>query len=174
MRLMLECRGDHPSKWAAMKSVAAKLGMTPEAVRQWVRQAERDTGHRPGATSSEAEELRRLRAENRERRRANEILKAAAGFFLVELDRHIGPREVHRRPADKRTVDGLRWGVEPICRVLGEQGTPIAAALTTTPSPVIAVRCRWLRLVTSSSASTSRGCMARTTACTALGRSGWH
>jgi transposase len=90
VRLVAECREDHPSEWAAMKSVAAKLGVkTPETVRQWVRQAEAEIGTaaRVGVAASEAEELRRLRSEVRELRRANEVLKAAAGFFAAELDR---------------------------------------------------------------------------------------
>jgi transposase len=71
-----------------MTSVAHKLGIgTPETVRKWVRRAEVDAGARPGVTSEDGAELRRLKAENRELRRANEILKAAAGFFAAELDR---------------------------------------------------------------------------------------
>ena len=72
----------------AMRSVAQKLGIgTTETVRKWVRMAEVDVGARPGVTSEESAELRRLKAEVRELRRANEILKAAAGFFAAELDR---------------------------------------------------------------------------------------
>jgi transposase len=71
-----------------MRSVADKLGIgTAETVRKWVRRAEVDAGSRPGVTSEESAEVRRLRAENRELRRANEILKAAAGFFAAEFDR---------------------------------------------------------------------------------------
>jgi transposase len=71
-----------------MRSVAQKLGIgSTETVRKWVRKAEVDDGVRAGVTSEESAELRRLRAENRELRRANEILKAAAGFFAAELDR---------------------------------------------------------------------------------------
>ena len=71
-----------------MVSVAAKLGIgTAETVRKWVRRAEVDAGARPGVTTQESVELRKLKAENRELRRANEILKAAAGFFAAELDR---------------------------------------------------------------------------------------
>ncbi len=71
-----------------MASIAAKLGIgSTETVRKWVRRAQIDGGDRPGVTSEESAELRRLRAENRELRRANEILKAAAGFFAAELDR---------------------------------------------------------------------------------------
>jgi transposase len=68
-------------------SVATKLGMTPETLRKWVRQAETDEGQRPGLTTSERERLKELERDNRELRRANEILKAAAAFFGAELDR---------------------------------------------------------------------------------------
>ena len=88
VRLVAESRDDHGSEWAAMVSVASKLGIgTPETVRKWVRRAEVDAGARPGVTSEESAELRKLKAEVRELRRANEILKAAAGFFAAELDR---------------------------------------------------------------------------------------
>lgn len=88
VRLVAESRPDHASEWETMTSVAHKLGIgTPETVRKWVRRAEVDAGARPGVTSEEGAELRRLKAENRELRRANEILKAAAGFFAAELDR---------------------------------------------------------------------------------------
>jgi transposase len=88
VRLVAESRGHHDSEWAAITSVAAKLGVgTAETVRKWVRRAEVDGGARPGVTSQESAELRKLRAEVRELRRANEILKAAAGFFAAELDR---------------------------------------------------------------------------------------
>jgi len=72
----------------AIRSVAAKLGIsTPETLRKWVRQAEVDGGQRPGVTSEESAEIRRLKRENAELRRANEILKAASAFFAAELDR---------------------------------------------------------------------------------------
>jgi len=88
VRLVAECRADHDSEWDAMRSVAQKLGIgTTETVRKWVRRAEVDAGARPGVTSEESVELRRLKAEVKELRRANEILKAAAGFFAAELDR---------------------------------------------------------------------------------------
>jgi transposase len=88
VRLVAECRADHGSEWEAMRSVAQKLGIgTTETVRKWVRMAEVDAGTRPGVTSEESAELRRLKAEVKELRRANEILKAAAGFFAAELDR---------------------------------------------------------------------------------------
>ena len=88
VRLVAESRADHASEWDAMRSVAQKLGIgTTETVRKWVRRAEVDAGQRPGVTSEESAELRRLKAEVRELRRANAILKAAAGFFAAELDR---------------------------------------------------------------------------------------
>ena len=88
VRLVAELRAHHDLEWAAIKSVAAKLGVaTAETVRKWVRQAEIDAGARAGVSSQESAEVRKLRAEVRELRRANEILKAAAGFFAAELDR---------------------------------------------------------------------------------------
>lgn len=81
-------RPNYPTEWAAMKAVAAKLGIgVAETVLTWVRKAEVDAGRRPGVTSEEAAEIKRLKAENAELRRANEILKAASAFFAAELDR---------------------------------------------------------------------------------------
>ena len=71
---------------AAIGSIAAKMGCTPETLRKWLRQAERDQGRRAGVTSSERDRLKELERENRELRRANEILKAASVFFARELD----------------------------------------------------------------------------------------
>jgi transposase-like protein len=78
----------HPSQWAAIRSVGEKLGIRTESLRRWVRQAERDVGTRPGLTTTEREELKRLQREVVELKRANEILKKAAAFFAqAELDR---------------------------------------------------------------------------------------
>jgi transposase len=88
VHLVLEREREYPSQWAAITSIAAKLGMTPETLRKWIRRAETDEGLRPGLTSSERERMKQLEKENRELRRANEILKAAAVFFGAELDRH--------------------------------------------------------------------------------------
>src|SRR3954465_15393375 len=80
--------GDQESGWAAMNEVARLLGIgTAETVRKWVRQVEVDAGQRPGATTDESAELKRLRRENAELKRANGILKAASTFFAAELDR---------------------------------------------------------------------------------------
>ena len=88
VRMVAEVRADHDSEWAAMTKVAQLLGVTtPETVRKWVRQAEVDQGARPGTTTEESAELKRLKRENAELRRANSILKAASAFFAAELDR---------------------------------------------------------------------------------------
>lgn len=84
--LVLETQSDYGSQWEAIVSIAAKVGASAESLRRWVRQAEVDAGARAGTTSDDAEALRELRRENRELRRANEILKAAAAFFARELD----------------------------------------------------------------------------------------
>jgi transposase len=86
VRLVLEHQAEYPSPWAAITSIATKCGMTPETLRKWVRRAEVDTGARPGLTTEERQRLAELERENRELRRANEILKAAAAFFARELD----------------------------------------------------------------------------------------
>jgi len=88
VRMVLDHQHEHGSQWEAICSVAQKLGPTPETVRKWVRRAEIDGGARPGPTSSELAEIKDLKRENAELRRANDILKAAASFFGAELDRH--------------------------------------------------------------------------------------
>jgi len=84
--MVIEHRGEHPSEWAAMCSIASKFVTTAETLRLWVRRAEVDGGQRPGVTSEEKERIRQLEREHRELRRANEILKAASAFFARELD----------------------------------------------------------------------------------------
>jgi transposase len=83
---VFEHQAEYESQWAAIVSIAAKLGMTSETLRKWVRQAEIDGGARAGVSSAEAERVKELERENRELRRANEILKAASIFFARELD----------------------------------------------------------------------------------------
>jgi transposase len=86
VRLVAGSREEYESEWKAIESIATKLGIgSTETLRKWVRRAEIDAGQRSGVGSLESAEVRRLRAENRELRRANEILKAAAGFFAAEL-----------------------------------------------------------------------------------------
>lgn len=85
-RLVMECQTEYDSQWEAIRSIAAKVNISTETLRKWVRQAEVDAGQRPGTSSEESDELKRLRRENAELRRANEILKAAPDFFARELD----------------------------------------------------------------------------------------
>jgi len=88
VRMYAEVRPDQATDWAAMARVAELLGIsTAETVRKWVRQAEIDQGDRPGVTSEESAEIKRLKRENAELKRANAILKAASVFFAAELDR---------------------------------------------------------------------------------------
>jgi len=88
VRLVLEHEAEYDSQWAAIASIAGKIGCTTESLRGWVRQAERDQGRRPGLTSDEHERLKALERENQELRRANEILRKASAFFAqAELDR---------------------------------------------------------------------------------------
>lgn len=89
VRMVFEAEGHSRSQWEAIVSVSTKLGMTSETLRRWVRRVEVDEGRRSGVTSDERERLKQLERENRELRRANEILKAASAFFAAELD---GPR----------------------------------------------------------------------------------
>jgi transposase len=87
VRLVFEHEGEHDSQWAAIGSIASKIGCTAETLR-WVRQAERDQGKRSGLSSSERDRLKELERENRELKRANEILRKASAFFAqAELDR---------------------------------------------------------------------------------------
>jgi len=89
-RLAVEARRDPASKVGAIKRIADQLGINPEALRGWVRQAEVDAGEAPGVTSADAARIAQLERENRELRRANEILKTASAFFAAaELDRKI-------------------------------------------------------------------------------------
>ena len=87
VRMVFEHQDEHSSQWAAITSIAEKFGVSSETIRKWVRRAETDGGLRPGLTTDERERLKGLERENRELRRANEILKSAAAFFGAELDR---------------------------------------------------------------------------------------
>ncbi len=90
VRMVLEHGGEHDSQWAAIRSIAGKMGCTPETLRRWVRRTEINQGSRPGVTTAEAERVKELERENRELRRANEILKLASAFFAqAELDRRL-------------------------------------------------------------------------------------
>ncbi len=88
--MVFEHQSDHDSQWAAMTSIASKIGCTAETLRKWVRRAERDQGIREGMTTDDRERLKGLERENRELRRAIEILKTASAFFAqAELDRRL-------------------------------------------------------------------------------------
>jgi len=88
VRMVLEHEGQHASRWAAVSSIAPKIGCSPEALRKWVQRAEIDSGARPGVTSDEQARMKELERENRELRRANEILRKASAYFAqAELDR---------------------------------------------------------------------------------------
>jgi transposase len=85
--MVVEAAPSYPTQWPAIVSVAEKIGVSAETLRKWVRQSEVDGGQRAGLTSEEAAEIKRLKKEVAELRRANEILKAASTFFAAELDR---------------------------------------------------------------------------------------
>ena len=90
VRLVLEHRGEYPSLWAAVESIAPKIGCVPQTLLEWVKRVEVDTGLREGVTTSEAQRVKDLERENKELRRANEILKVASAFFAqAELDRRL-------------------------------------------------------------------------------------
>ena len=92
VRMVFEHRDEHPSRWAAIQSIAGKIGCTAQTLSNWVRQAERDRGLRAGATTDERERMKALERENRELRQANEILRKASAYFAqAELDRRFKP-----------------------------------------------------------------------------------
>ena len=88
VRMVLDHAGDYPSQWAAITSIAAKIGCSTQTLSNWVKQAERNVGKRAGLTTDERERLKALERENRELRQANEILRKASAYFAqAELDR---------------------------------------------------------------------------------------
>ncbi|ROZ52947.1 IS3 family transposase [Rhodococcus sp. WS1] len=121
VRMVAEVQHEYPSEWAAVESVADRLGIgTAQTLLNWIRRAQTDVGERPGVTSEMAAEMRKLRAENRELKRANEILKSASGFLRSGA-----------RPQQQVIIDYINrykseCGVEPMCRVLSEHGCSIA------------------------------------------------
>jgi len=92
VRMVLEHRGEHASQWAAIVSIAAKIGCTAQTLNEWIKKADVDSGRKPGVTSDERERLKALERENRELRQANEILRKASAYFAqAELDRRWKP-----------------------------------------------------------------------------------
>ena len=92
VRLVMESESHHGTQWATITSVASKIGCSAETLRKWVRRAERDSGKRAGLTTAERDRLKELERENRELKRANEILRKASAFFAqAELDRRPKP-----------------------------------------------------------------------------------
>ena len=90
VRMVFEHRDEHSSQWACIESIAGKIGCTAQTLDNWVKQHERDTGQRDGLSTAEAQRIKELERENRELRKANEILKLASAFFAqAELDRRI-------------------------------------------------------------------------------------
>jgi transposase len=92
VRMVLDHAGEHPSRWAAVASIATKIGCTPQTLHDWVKKAEVDSGRRAGVSTDMADKLKALERENRELRQANEILRKASAYFaMAELDRRSKP-----------------------------------------------------------------------------------
>jgi transposase-like protein len=92
VRMVLDHVGEHPSRWAAVTSIASKIGCTPQTLHDWVKKVEIDSGQRAGVPTEMAEKLKALERENRELRQANEILRKASAYFaMAELDRRFKP-----------------------------------------------------------------------------------
>ena len=140
VRMVFEHQGEYASQWEAIESIAEKLGMSAETLRKWVRQAEIDGGARPGVTGRGASAIKELERENRELRRANEILKAASAFFAPELDPHRRSDErVHRRAPSRRSGSSrsaacLQIAPSTYYAVKARQATPVGAGACATRS----------------------------------------
>jgi transposase-like protein len=162
--MVLEHEGQHASRWEATCSIAAKIGCSAESLRKWIRKTEIDSGQRAGTTSEQQDRMKALEQENRELRRANEILRKASAYFA----------QAELRPPTEMMVSFIdahrdEYGIEPICAQL-----PIARRRTTStrhgrpmPRSVRPVRC-----ATRSCARRSNGSGKRTRASTERGRSG--
>ena len=111
VRLVIEQLGEYESEWAALVSISPKVGCTPETLRKWLRQHQRDSGDREGLTTAETERIKALEREVRELKKANEILRLASAFFAqAELDRRMrsGPANLDSR------INGNLWHDRPV------------------------------------------------------------
>ncbi|WP_155826676.1 IS3 family transposase [Laribacter hongkongensis] len=113
VRMVSDAKDQYESQWAAIVSIAGKIGCTPESLRRWIRQQERDTGQRPGTTGAEAARVKALEREVRELKKANEILRLASALFRAG-----GARPPHQVVNAFIDTHRARLGIEPICRVL--------------------------------------------------------
>ena len=92
VRMVLDHEGDHASRWAAVVSIAGKIGCTPQTLNDWVKKVDVDSGRKPGLTTDMTAKMKALERENRELRQANEILRKASAYFAqAELDRRFKP-----------------------------------------------------------------------------------
>ena len=135
MRLVAEARPDHDTEWAAITSVATKLGVSTETLRKWIRQAEVDAGQRPGVSSDESAELKRLRRENAELRRANEILSPRPRF-----SRPSSTAPGRDDPLHRRAQGSFRGRADHRCPARHRCRVPVGAGLLRRQGPA-AVRC---------------------------------
>lgn len=132
VRMVAEVRPEYDTEWAAMKAVASKLGIgTTETLRKWVRQDQVDVGARPGTTTEESTQIKAMKKEIAELKRANEILKAAASFFADKRRKSSAARTI--RDAELKTLiqDAYKanyrvYGARKIWRHLNRQGQPVA------------------------------------------------
>src|ERR1700675_4190476 len=97
VRMVLDHAGEHPSRWAAVTSIAAKIGCTPQTLHDWVKKAEANSGHRAGVPTNMAEKLKALERENRELRQANETLLKGSGYFVMGEPARRSNDRFHRR-----------------------------------------------------------------------------
>src|SRR6187551_3514843 len=105
VRMVLDHEGDHASRWAAVVSIAGKIGCTPQTLNEWVKKVDVDSGRKPGLTTDMAAKMKALERENRELRQANEILRKASAYFAqAELDRRWKPRSPARPMSSRRTL----------------------------------------------------------------------
>jgi len=184
VRMVFEHRGEHASEWAAISSIAAKIGCTAETLRGWVRQAERDQGQRAGPTSEERERIKSLEREVRELRQANEILRKASAYFaMAELDRRSKPSTAapsirfrqeagaagHRQGSRSSRSTATSTGSS---RSAGCCRSPRRRTTSTSTGGAIPRSCRPEPSGTPSCATRSNGSGRRTSASTACGKSG--